>query len=171
MSVSSIIINILVVIGLIVIISYLIYYLYQYLQQRTNLKIASEINPPGDYMQNTGIKCPDYWVNTGVDANGNYICKNSFNIDSNQPASGSAMGKCNATTMNFPPIQTGYTWEYNNPNGLTSYSDQEKYDFLNNAGSMPLSRCQWINNCGPSPNVQGIWSGVNEVCNTPPVSS
>ncbi len=87
MSVASIIINILAVIGLIVIISYLIYYLYQYLQQRTNLKIASEINPPGDYMQNTGIKCPDYWVNTGVDANGNYICKNSFNIDSNQPTS------------------------------------------------------------------------------------
>ena len=41
-------------------------------KNRTEKRIMSEINPPGQYMQNSGIKCPDYCVNTGIDSNGNY---------------------------------------------------------------------------------------------------
>jgi hypothetical protein len=126
------------------------------------------MNPPGPYMQNSGIKCPDYWVNTGIDANGNYICTNSFNVPSINPTTGVASGLCNPNTMTFTPVQKGHTWEMNNPNGLTSYSDLEKYNFLNNSkASSSVTRCQWINNCGPSSNIQGIWSGVNEICNSP----
>jgi hypothetical protein len=74
--------------------------------------------------------------------------------------------------MSFTSIAKDNTWEYGNPNGLTSLSDDDRYDFLNNS-SVPggMSRCSWINNCGPSSSVQGIWQGVNEMCNAPPPSS
>ena len=169
MSIVTIILNIFALIGVVVILLVAIYYTVQYMKHRTSIRIASQMNPPGAYMQNSGIKCPDYWVNTGIDSNGNYICKNSFNIESVNPTTGSTAGLCNPTQLTFNPIQSGYTWELNNPNGLTSYTDDEKYTFLNATpvNGSTLNRCQWINSCGPSSNVQGIWSGVNEICNNP----
>jgi len=167
MSVISVIINILAIIALVIIITYAVRYLYIFIRKRASDRIARDINPPGSYMQNSGIKCPDYWVNTGFDSSGNYLCKNSFNIATNNPTTGIAAGKCNSSEMIFPPVTTGYTWDYGNPNGLTSYSNEDKYDFLNTSSNNSLSRCQWINYCGPNPNVQGIWSGVNEICNQP----
>jgi hypothetical protein len=118
-------------------------------------------------MQKSGIQCPDYWVNTGVDGNNNYICKNSFNIPVNK-----TNNLCKSTEMNFTPIKDGYTWEYGNPNGITSLTDLDKYNFVKKSvAPASLSRCDWVNNCGPSTNVQGIWSGVNEICNnSAPVS-
>jgi hypothetical protein len=159
----SVIVNILAAIGLIVIISYVIHYLYVYIKKNQNKIDISQINPPADYMQNTGITCPDYWVNTGVDSKGNYVCKNLFNVKVNSDS------KCNSKEMSFSPIQSGYTWEYNNPNGLKSLSDDDKYTFLTKAGSTNglTTRCDWINKCGPSPTTQGVWQGVNEICNNP----
>jgi hypothetical protein len=75
MSAFSVVINIFAVIGLLVILIYIIYYLWNSLQQKNFKMIESRINPPSEYMQQSGVKCPDYWVNTGVDANGNYILK------------------------------------------------------------------------------------------------
>jgi hypothetical protein len=117
-------------------------------------------------MQNTGIMCPDYWVNAGVDSNGNYICKNEFNIPINNNSN------CNPKQMSFTPIPSGQTWEYGNPNGLTSMSSNDQYNFLNSSAvSGSISRCSWINQCGPNTTTQGIWQGVNEMCNSPPPSS
>lgn len=170
MSVFSIIANIFSVIGVIVLLLIIIHYTVQYMKNKTAIHIAATMNPPGDYMQNSGIKCPDYWVNTGIDSNGNYMCSNSFNIPSTNPTTGSLAGKCTSQIV-FNPVQSGYTWQYNNPNGLTSYSTQEKYNFVTTQGNGTISRCDWINNCGPASNVQGIWSGVNEICNNPPTTS
>jgi hypothetical protein len=168
----SVVVTIFAAIGLVVVIVYLIYYLYVYIKHRVEQKILSEQNPPGPYMQNSGIKCPDYWVNSGLDSNGNYKCHNSFNVSSVNPSTGSYAGKCNSSDMTFLKVKDGYTWESNNPNGLTSYTDKEKYDFLHSpADANTISRCDWINYCGPSSSIQGIWSGVNEICNSPaPVS-
>ena len=161
----SVIVNILAAFGLIIIFVYVFYYLYQYVVKKMKQKIISNINPPGSYMQSSGIRCPDYWVNTGVDRKGNYICKNSFNIQTNN--------ECDSNNLLFPPVEDGFTWEYGNPNGLTSYSDEQRYNFLNNRSSNKgsLTRCQWINKCGPINNVQGVWSGINEVCNNPQMYS
>lgn len=162
----SVIVNILAAIGLIVIISYVVYYLYQYFENKQIQKTISIMNPPGSYMQNTGIMCPDYWVNAGVDSNGNYICKNEFNIPVNNN------GSCNPKQMSFTPIPSGQTWEYGNPNGLTSMTSNDQYNFLSNSAvSGSISRCSWINQCGPNTTTQGIWQGVNEMCNSPPPSS
>ena len=164
----SVIINILAFIGMVVIISYLIYYLYVYIKNRAAKQIAASIYPPGEYMQNTGVKCPDYWVNTGIDAGtGNYICNNSFNVPLQQNANAS----CKSDTIMFSPVTSGSTWEYGNPNNLTSYSDIDKYNFLTTPGTAPLSRCDWVNKCGSAANIQGTWSGINEICNQPAPTS
>jgi hypothetical protein len=163
----SVVVTILAAIGLIFVISYLIYYLYIYLQNKSKQRFIENINPPGSYMQNSGIKCPDYWVNTGLDPSGNYQCHNSFNVASVNPTTGSYANKCNATDMVFLKVDDGRTWEYNNPNGLTSYNELDRYNFLKQSVPNSISRCDWINNCGPSSSVQGIWSGVNEICNAP----
>ena len=96
----SIFVNILAGIGFIFIIVTLIYYIYLYVKNKIEQRKNKEINPPLSYMQNTGIKCPDYWVNTGVDENGNYICRNSFNITS-VPKTNSFKNKCNANNLIF----------------------------------------------------------------------
>lgn len=162
----SIIVNILAAIGLLVIISYVVYYLYQYYDKIQIQQTHSTINPPGSYMQNTGLMCPDYWVNSGIDNNGNYICKNEYNIPVNNNTG------CDSKQMLFTPIPSGQTWEFGNPNGMNTMSDQDQYNFLNNSiapGS--VSRCSWVNQCGPNVSTQGIWQGVNEVCNSAPPSS
>lgn len=162
MSAIQIVVNILAAVGLLVIIGYLVYLLYNYVKDQQSKVIIKAVNPPGDYMQNTGIKCPDYWVNTGVDSNNNYVCKNSFNIQTQSTTS----PKCKTDVMTFPPVKNGYTWEYGNPNGLTSYSDLDRYNFVHGQlGTSGLSRCDWINQCGPTTDVQGTWSGVDQVCN------
>ena len=166
----SVVINILAIFGLIIIISILIHYLFKYINNKKKKSIASSLNPPGEYMQNSGIKCPDYWVNIGIDSNGNYICKNSYNIQTNNPTTGPFAGKCDSNQMTFSAIEPGHTWQYGNPNGLTSYGDQDKFDFVStNTNNGTMKRCDWINNCGPNTNTQGIWSGVNELCNNPPI--
>jgi type II secretory pathway pseudopilin PulG len=156
---------ILIILGIILLI-YISYFLNKVIKQRILQNAATLINPPGDYMQTSGIQCPDYWVNTGVDSNGNFVCKNSFNVQTN-PAP-----QCNSSVMTFTPIAEGRTWQMGNPNGLSSYSDTDKYNFLTtSAAPNSITRCDWINKCGPNPRTQGIWQGVNELCNNPPTSS
>jgi hypothetical protein len=162
MGIVEILVSIFAVIGLILIISYAVFFLHAIIKTRRMISTASKINPPSDYMQSSGIKCPDYWVNVGVDKNGNYICKNSFNIKTNSNP------KCNSEAATFAKMKPGYTWEYGNPNGLTTLTPEEKYKFLNeNNTAGGLTRCEWINRCGSSQNLQGIWQGVNEICNNP----
>lgn len=165
----SVVVNILASIGLIVIIAYIVYYLYNYIQNIQTQQNVAQMNPPGSYMQNSGIQCPDYWVNTGIDNNGNYVCENTFNIQTNSNS------QCNPNKMVFSPVTNGYTWDYGNPNGLKSLTDQDKYTFSEKITATgvqgSISRCNWINSCGPSTTVQGIWSGINEICNSPPPTS
>jgi hypothetical protein len=162
----SLVVNILALIGLLIIVVYIIYFLVEYIKRRRMHKINMAMNPPSSYMQNSGLKCPDYWVNTGIDSSGNYICKNSFNVKTHNPNTGVYKGKCDSKIMTFSPIDPGHTWEYGNPNGLKSYSRKGKYQFLNNnVGSNAMSRCAWINNCGPTPTTQGVWQGVDDICN------
>ena len=168
----TIVINILAVVGFIILLSYLISYIYYYFKHRSEQVKMSEVNPPNQYMQQTGIKCPDYWVNTGVDANGNYICKNMFNLNvhnTTPPTDGICKDiKCyhsdSDKTVKFSGLGSKKTWESNNPNGMTSYDDKEKYSFVNDAGSGTSSRCDWINCCGAETNTKGVWQGVQSTC-------
>ncbi len=164
----SVIVNIFAAIGLIFLITYIVYYLYDYIKKMNEEQQISQIFPSPTYMQNVGINCPDYWVNMGI-VDGNIKCKNSFNI----PINGHEESKC-TDEMYFIPVETGKTWEYGNPNNLKSLTDKEKFDFLNkkiDGNDDSMSRCEWVNKCSQSENTQGIWQGVNEICNSPDPST
>ena len=184
---SNIVINILAIVGFVILISYLISYIYYYFKSRNDQKLMLQVNPPSQYMQQSGIKCPDYWVNTGVDDKGNYICKNMFNLNVNTSTDITKMGesascanvKCfNNNTdriVKFSSMDNTSTWEPNNPNGKTSLSDKEKYTFVNNkytdttnSSNNTTSRCDWIKCCGSTNSTKGVWQGIQSTCSYDP---
>ena len=126
----SIIVNILAVIGLIIIISYIIYYIYNYIQNKNQKAFVEKINPPPSYMQNTGLKCPDYWVYLGTTPDGKYVCQNKFNIPV-VPKNNYSCAQNNQVSFNV--VEAKRTWEFGNPNDLKTYTDKEKSAFLNNS--------------------------------------
>ena len=159
-------IKFLAIIGLIIILSYLISYLYSYYKERAANTANRKINPPPSYMQNSGVKCPDYFSHPSSGSE-SYNCSNrDFNLNvQNDP-------KCYSNSDNkiieFPKLPDGKTWEYGDPDGLTSMSAQERYDWVNTSNSENVySRCDWIKNCGPSNGVKGVWQGIERICNSP----
>ena len=169
----STVINILAIVGFIILLSYLISYIYYYFLQKTNQTIQEQVNPPSSHMQTTGIKCPDYWVNTGVDDKGNYICKNMFNLGIRETplSTDSCSGitcKTSENTIKFSKMDSKETWMPNNPNGKTSMSDKEKYTFVNAQGEGEVSRCDWVKCCGAKPSTKGVWQGVESTCSYNP---
>jgi len=147
--------------------------------------LMQQVNPPSQYMQQSGIKCPDYWVNTGVDDKGNYICKNMFHLNVNtstvknkeEDSATCADVKCfndsSERTIKFSGIDNKNTWEPNDPNGKKSYTDKEKYKFVTDKGTGTTARCDWIRCCGggatdidstKSWNTKGVWQGVQNTC-------
>ena len=176
MSAFSIVTNILAVIGLIVLFAYIVYYLWKYLQDKNQEELDMKVSPPYDYMQQTGVKCPDYWINTGTDDKG-YTCKNVNNIATPIKSSNSTCSniKCNidgdATSVKFSLLPAGKTWESGDPNGLTSMTDAEKQSFVTTkVEGTTSSRCDWIKCCGAyntgnSMN-NAVWLGINDVCNS-----
>lgn len=170
MSAISIAINILAIVGVLVIISYIVYYLWKYLQHKTKQEMMSKISPPDDYMQQTGIKCPDYWVNTSSDAS-TYTCQNVNNIPIVESSKKPTGFTCNSGgIVKFDAIANGKTWEHGNPNGLKSLTNKERNDFVKGSvATGTVSRCDWIKYCGvynddTSAN-PAVWLGVNDVCN------
>ena len=139
--------------------------------------MMSKISPPDDYMQQTGIKCPDYWVNTGVTDDGAYICKNVNGIEVSKSASdGCSAVNCNISgddsTVYFDGVASGKTWEHGDPNGLKTLSDSDRNTFVKTNVKGTASRCDWIKCCGayndPATNTSNsaVWLGVSDVCNS-----
>lgn len=157
------IVNFLAIIGVIIIISYIISYIYSYFKQKAIQNYIKKINPPLDYMQNSGIKCPDYLSNNNT-KNNKYFCSNrNFNIQINNDP------KClnENNVVKFPIIPDGKTWEMGNPDGKVTMTANEKYNFLKENEKGFYSRCEWIKNCGPAKNVKGVWQGIEKICNSP----
>ena len=159
-------IKFLAIIGFIIILSYLISYLYSYYKARAANAANRKINPPPAYMQNSGAKCPDYFSHASSD-NDNYICSNrDFNLNIKNDS------KCYSNADNkvimFPKLLEGKTWEFGNPDGLTTMTAQERYDWANSSSNNDVySRCDWIKNCGPSNGIKGVWQGIERICNSP----
>ena len=70
--------------------------------------------------------------------------------------------------VKFSAIDNKRTWEPNDPNGKTSFTDKEKYDFVNSANTGTTSRCDWIKCCGSASSTKGIWQGVQNTCSYDP---
>ena len=133
MGATEIIINVLAIIGFITLLGYLGYLTNSSIQSYKAKVEESKVSPPNEYMQQSGIRCPDYWVNTGVDGSNNYTCKNSFQlpIATNTSDTTCSSVQCESGgEISFAGIPDGYTWESGDPNGLTSLTNDQKIQFL-----------------------------------------
>lgn len=156
-------INLLAIIGLLILLSYFVSYLIEYFKKRSAEAANKKIMPPPAYIQNNGIRCPDYLSSVGADTN-MYKCSNrDFNITT--VGGTKCFSNTEKQTVEFPVLPSGKTWEFGNPNGLTTMTDKEKWDFVRTKIEGNPSRCDWINNCGPAEGVKGVWQGIDRVCN------
>ncbi len=147
------IIRILALVGMVTIIIYLIFKLWAYYTAVSERRRKAAIRPPLDYMNNIGIKCPDYWVYAGTDANGNYKCVNKFNLDVADTAK-CYTGNNAEKTFIFKALGSDKNWE--------TMTEDEKTSFVTNeAPSGGSSRCKWISDC------KGVWLGVQNICSKP----
>ncbi len=148
------IIKIFAFIGFLTILIYLIFRLWDYFKSRQEKADKAKIRPPLDYMNDVGVKCPDYWTYVGNDKNGNYKCVNTFDLHVKEPS------KCytdiNNKMMMFGALQSGQDW--------TTMTDDERKSFVQNQMSVGdnipnnVSRCSWTNTCG------SVWLGVQDKC-------
>ena len=162
MSVVSFVINFFAVIGLLILISYLISYIVNYFKEQRLKDANNKVMPPPAYMQASGIRCPDYLSNTGANKE-TYTCSNKdFNINVSEP--NTCYSDVQNKSVQFPLIPEGKTWEFGNPGGLTSMTQQEKWDFVRSNVQGNISRCDWIDKCGPANGVNAVWQGVKRWC-------
>jgi hypothetical protein len=174
MSVINIVINIFALIGIVVLTSYIVYYLWKKNKQSKTDKMIAEKSPPGMYMQQNGIKCPDYFVYVGKDDEGNYRCKNSYGLEVSPSSTitGCENVKCLTNPgdgeISFASMDDDKTWDYYDTDTQTSYTDDERKEFVGkNAGDGP-SRCDWVKCClgDDLGDVQSnaVWLGVQDYC-------
>ena len=147
------IVKIFAFIGFVVLLVFLTFRLWDYYQWKSTNDANSKIRPPLDYMNNVGIKCPDYWTYTGLDSNGNYTCVNTFDltVKDNNTCYSDPTNK----TMVFKALQDGQDW--------STMSDDDRIDFVKNqkaSGNFTNNntRCGWTNSCG------AVWLGVQDKC-------
>ena len=156
-------VNFLAIIGLLILLSYAISYLIEYFKKRSAEAANKKIMPPPAYMQNSGIKCPDYLSSVGGDKK-MYMCSNrDFNI--NTRGGSKCFSNTENQTVEFPILPDGKTWEFGNPSGLKTMTDKERWDFVRTNVEGNPTRCDWINNCGSADGVKGVWQGVERICN------
>lgn len=140
--------GILAFIGLIIVL-WFFYWLYFHELNKSKKNVQINRRRPSDkYMENVGLKCPDYWVYTGDDQEGNYMCKNTFNIDVKTPKDNYQCFDPNTNIKTFSIIKK---WE--------NKSKEERKDLAS-------TRCKWIQNCGAAeiPTSKAVWLGVDQYC-------
>ena len=71
-------------IGLMALIYLIIVNVTNYVRRRRRKQIIAAMSPPLDYMQQTGVNCPDYWIRTR-NSNNRVYCSNSFNLKQKSP--------------------------------------------------------------------------------------
>ena len=168
----SAVINVFASIGLVAILVIIIYYIWKYIDQLNKDAKIAMTRPSAAYMQNIGIKCPDYWTYMGNDSMGNYVCrddkglmvkynknKNTKCISTIDVIDGSTTKKV-ANTIAFVKLDDATKWE--------SMSDEEKMNFMkkDSTDKKYISRAEWIRTCGPEigngVNSPAVWSGLNK---------
>lgn len=146
-------IKVMAFVGAIIIFIYIILKLWNYFIYMNNKRKNASIRPPLDYMNNIGIKCPDYWTYKGNDSNGNYICENTFNLS---PKSGD---QCYTDSANKITVfgTLSKSWQ--------DMSDNDRKNFIKNTKATGVTtnsnnetRCAFTQNC------QSVWLGVQNQC-------
>ncbi len=152
-------IQIIALIAIIIFVYYAVTYVWDYYNTYTQEQIKAEIRPPLTYMNTTGIKCPDYFTYTGNDANGNYMCENTFNVPINSTNSSKCLNMNSNKAVVFAALESGKDW--------STMTDYEKQQFLNDKKTTDTdakTRCEWVNQCGGVTGNKAVWLGVQNIC-------
>jgi hypothetical protein len=145
------IIKILAFVAIVIILIFLITRIWDYYKKQSKKMEESKIRPPLEYMNDVGIKCPDYWTYVGKSSDGTtYKCVNTFQLPVKD------VSKCYTSNTDdkmyeFKALTEGINWN--------NMSDKERKDFVKSQYSTELSRCGWLTACG------GVWLGVEDKCN------
>ena len=157
-------------IGLVFVIMYVFWYIMNRIKQSNENVTTNEIS--ANYMNQIGLRCPDYYVNTENNGDIN-TCKNSYNLDHNIDVEGESDSndprcsniKCyhdlNEKTVNFQKINN---WQdLNNDERINALKDDGKN--MDNV----TNRCDWIKCCGVSvgnSSTSQPWLEINDYCNS-----
>ena len=158
-------------IGLVFVIMYVFWYIMNKIKNATDNVTTNDISP--NYMQEIGLRCPDYYVNT-LNDNNMSTCKNSYNLDqginsesgeSKQDDSRCANVKCyhdiENKTVNFQDIPD---WK--------DLNDDDRIKALKNDGKNidnVTNRCDYIKCCGVAfggSSTSQPWLEINDYCDS-----
>ena len=146
---------------------FIILYSFWFIMNRMNEKQDNVVtnNIPANYMQEVGVRCPDYYINN---MNNNTIssCKNSYNLNQSMDGSG------NSTNPNCPNVTcydnvNNKTVLFDKINNWDTMNDTERSDAVNRKVDGTLSRCDWIRCCGPklgTKYTQQPWVEIQNYC-------
>lgn len=104
--------------------------------------------PPVSYMQQIGVKCPDYWEDMGPDPNNanNHICQNTLNVPVNSDNKAQCYDNQELLQKSFRTID--WNSQFNKKNKKLS-------------GDGIKGMCDFTLNCGPTKNQEASWLGIN----------
>ena len=157
-------------IGLVFVVMYVFWHIMNKLQKSSKNATTNEIST--NYMQEIGLRCPDYYVNT-LNENNMSTCKNSYNlvqnIDSEDGDSKNTSSQCQNVkcyhdpqekTVNFQAIQN---WK--------NLNDDQRISALESDGSLAntTNRCDWIKCCGVAvgnSTTSQPWLEISDYCDS-----
>ena len=149
-------IKVMAFIGFVVIIIYLIYRFWNYFIFINNKRKNASIRPPLEYMNNIGIKCPDYWTYKGISANGNYICENTFDLpfkNNNKEC----YTDSNSKITEFGALSDSQNWQ--------DMSEDDRKNFIKTSkASTVTTTTSNENRCAFTQYCQSVWLGVQNQC-------
>lgn len=156
----SALLNVFAIIGLVGVLIVIIYFIWKYLKTMTKNAMIAKERPSPAYMEQVGLKCPDYWMLDGFDDDGNYICKDKMDImKMPQYKKSSKNKKCiNKGKAVFSRFESNTPW--------VDMSDDEKIAFVASKAGNRYSRAEWIKQCGPNVgnkvSTRAVWSGLDK---------
>ncbi len=149
-------IKVMAFIGFVVIIIYLIYRFWNYFIFINNKRKNASIRPPLEYMNNIGIKCPDYWTYKGISANGNYICENTFDLPFTKNNTQCYTDSTSKITE-FGALSDSQNWQ--------DMSEDDRKNFIKTSKAAgDITNTNNENRCAFTQNCQSVWLGVQNQC-------
>lgn len=154
----SVLLNIFASIGLLAIMVVIIYYIWKYIDKMNKDAALMKERPSPTYMEQVGLKCPDYWMYMGVDGNGNYICKDTQGLMKAYGKDSDSKCVNSSGQVVFPKFDSKVSWG--------DMKNEDKITFTASKVGSGYSRSEWIKKCGPNVgsgvSTRAVWSGLEK---------
>lgn len=132
-------------IGLVFVVLYTFWYIMN--KVKTNQDNVTTNNVPTNYMQQVGLNCPDYYINTSNENNVN-TCKNSYHLEQSINSEDGKSTNPNCSNVQCYADLDNKTVNFDVINNWEDLNDNQRKSVMTNNSNGTLSRCDWINCCG-----------------------